>query len=150
MFTKIFMALILSLALTSQTLAAGSSSSSTKKTSTYDIAEKAVKAGDYKRAIPLLRKVVAKNSNHYDALNYLGFSHRKLGENSIALGYYKKVLSMKPKHRGANEYLGELYLTEGKLELAKEQLAKLDKICLFGCEEFDDLKAAIEAYSKNK
>ncbi|MAF49787.1 MAG: tetratricopeptide repeat protein [Rhodospirillales bacterium] len=148
MFNKILMALVLSLALASQTWAAGSTSKSTKRTSTYDIAEKAVKAGDYKRAIPLLRKVVANKPDHYNALNYLGFSHRQLGENDIALDYYKKVLAMKPDHRGANEYLGELYLKEGKLDLAKQQLAKLDKICTFGCEEFDDLEASIKVYSE--
>ncbi|MCH7486630.1 MAG: tetratricopeptide repeat protein [Proteobacteria bacterium] len=147
MLNKVLMAFVLSLALATQTWAAGSSSKSTKRASTYDIAEKAVKAGDYKRAIPLLRKVLAKNSNHYDAMNYLGFSHRQLGENDIALDYYKKVLAMKPEHRGANEYLGELYLKEGKLDLAKKQLARLDKICTFGCKEFDDLKAAIKVYS---
>ena len=64
------------------------------------------------------------------------------------LDYYKKVLAMKPDHRGANEYLGELYLKEGKLDLAKQQLAKLDKICTFGCEEFDDLEASIKVYSE--
>ena len=146
MFNKVLMAFVLSLTLATQTWAAGSSSKSTKRTSAYETAEKAVEAGDYKRAIPLLQKVVAKNSNHYDALNYLGFSHRQLGENDISLRYYKKVLAMKPDHRGANEYLGELYLNEGKLDLAKKQLAKLDKICTFGCKEFDDLKAAIEVY----
>ena len=127
MFNKVLMAFVLSLTLATQTWAAGSSSKSTKRTSAYETAEKAVEAGDYKRAIPLLQKVVAKNSNHYDALNYLGFSHRQLGENDISLRYYKKVLAMKPDHRGANEYLGELYLNEGKLDLAKKQLAKLDK-----------------------
>jgi tetratricopeptide (TPR) repeat protein len=147
MFNKVLMAFVFSLALVTQAWAVGSTSKSTKRTSTYDIAEKAVKAGDYKTAIPLLQKVVAKNSNHYDALNYLGFSHRQLGENDIALDYYKKVLAMKPGHRGANEYLGELYLKEGKLDLAKKQLAKLDKICTFGCKEFDDLKAAIKVYA---
>ena len=148
MFSKVLMALVFSLALATQAWAVGSSSKSTKRTSTYDIAEKAVKAGDYKTAIPLLREVVAKNSNHYDALNYLGFSHRQLSENDIALDYYEKVLAMKPDHRGANEYLGELYLKEGKLDLAEKQLAKLDKICTFGCKEFDDLKTAIKAYSE--
>ncbi len=148
MFNKVLMAFVFSLALVTQTWAAGSKSKSTKRTSTYEIAEKAVKAGDYKRAIPLLQKVVAKNSKHYDALNYLGFSHRQLGENEISLRYYKNVLAMKPDHRGANEYLGELYLKEGKLDLAKQQLAKLDKICTFGCKEFDDLKAAIKVYAE--
>lgn len=143
------LAVVLTLGLVSTAMAAGSRSSSVPKkaVSTFDIAEKAVKAGSYNRAIPLLKKVIAKNPNHYDALNLLGFSHRQLGENDIALGYYKKVLAMNPDHKGANEYLGELYLKEGKLDLAKKQLARLDKICTFGCKEFDDLKAAIKAYA---
>ena len=143
------LAALLTFGLVSAAMAAGTSSKSTprKAASTYDIAEKAVKAGDYKRAIPLLKKVVAKNPKHYNALNYLGFSHRQLGQNDISLGYYKKVLAMNPDHRGANEYLGELYLKEGKLDLAKKQMARLDDICTFGCKEFDDLKAAIKAYA---
>ena len=149
MLIRYVLAFVLTVGLASAAMAVGSPSKSTpakKAATTYDIAEKAVKAGDYKRAISLLKTVVAKNPNHYDALNYLGFSYRKLGENDISLGYYKKVLAMKPDHRGANEYLGELYLKEGKLDLAKKQLARLDDICTFGCEEFDDLKAAIKAY----
>ena len=149
MLIKYVLAVVLTFGLVSQAMAAGTTSKSTprKAASTYDIAEKAVKAGDYKRAIPLLKKVVAKNPKHYNALNYLGFSHRQLGQNDISLGYYKKVLAMNPDHRGANEYLGELYLKEGKLDLAKKQLARLDDICTFGCKEFDDLKAAIKAYA---
>jgi tetratricopeptide (TPR) repeat protein len=149
MVSRYILAAVLSLGLVSVAMAASTPSTSEpeKVVSTFDIAEKAVKAGDYKRAIPLLKEVIAKNPNHYDALNYLGFSHRQLDENDIALGYYKKVLAMNPDHRGANEYLGELYLKEGKLELANKQLATLDKLCFFGCKEFDDLKAAIEVYS---
>lgn len=146
MLIRFALALVLTIGLASVALAAGSTSTSTPSASAFDSAEKAVNAGEYERAITLLQKVVAKDPNHYDALNYLGFSHRQLGENDISLGYYKKVLAMKPDHLGANEYLGELYLKEGKLELAKEQLARLDKLCFFGCEEFDDLKAAVEAY----
>ncbi len=147
MLIRYALAFVLTVGLASAAMAAGTPSKSKKAASTYDIGEKAVKAGDYKRAIPLLKKVVAKNPNHYDALNYLGFSHRQLGENDTALGYYKKVLVMNPDHRGANEYLGELYLKTGKLDLAKKQLARLDKICTFGCKEFDDLKAAIKVYA---
>ncbi len=146
MLIRYALALVLTIGLASVALAVGSTSTSTPPDSTFDSAEKAVNAGEYERAITLLQKVVAKDAKHYDALNYLGFSHRQLGENDISLGYYKKVLAMKPDHLGANEYLGELYLKEGKLELAKEQLAKLDKLCFFGCEEFDDLKAAVAAY----
>ena len=145
------LAVVLTLGLVSTAMAAGSSSSSKRPSaqppSTYQLGVKAVKAKDYNRAIPLLQKVVARNPNHADALNYLAFSHRQLGDNDIALPLYKKVLAMNPDHRGANEYLGELYLKEGKLDLAKKQMARLDDICTFGCKEFDDLKAAIKAYA---
>ena len=147
MLIKYVLAAVLTFGLASAAMAAGTPSKSKKAVSTYDIGEKAVKAGDYKRAIPLLKTVVAKNPKHYDALNYLGFSYRQLGENDISLGYYKKVLAMNPDHRGANEYLGELYLKKGNLDLAKKQLARLDDICTFGCKEFDDLKAAIKVYA---
>ncbi len=147
MLIRYVLALVLTVTLASAALAAGSpSTSKAPKQSTYEVAEKAVKAGDYNRAIPLLQQVLAKNPNHYDALNYLGFSHRQLGHDDISLDYYKKVLAMKPDHRGANEYLGELYLKSGQVDLAKQQLARLDKICTFGCSEFNDLKAAIKAY----
>ncbi|MFQ5623486.1 MAG: tetratricopeptide repeat protein [Paracoccaceae bacterium] len=146
MLKTIIAAMALSLALAAQGWAAGSSSSSVKRTSTYDTAVKAVDAGQYRTAIPLLKKVVAKNPKHYDALNYLGFSHRQLGDYDTAFAYYKKVLTAQPRHRGANEYLGELYLKLGKPELAKQRLAVLRKACKLGCEEYDDLKAAIEAF----
>jgi hypothetical protein len=44
-------------------------------------------------------------------------------------------------------YVGEwLNLQMGDLGKAKAQLAKLDKLCFFGCEEYDDLKRAIAEY----
>ena len=103
-----------------------------------------IEDGKYDMALDLLQRI--KNQNQPRVLNFIGFTHRRLGHNDIALGYYKKVLAMNPDHRGANEYLGELYVKEGKLDLAKKQLAKLDKICSSGCKEFDDLKVAINTY----
>ena len=103
-----------------------------------------IEDGKYDIALDLLQRV--KDQNQARVLNFMGFTHRHLGHNDIALGYYKKVLAMNPDHRGANEYLGELYVKEGKLDLAKKQLAKLDKICPSGCKEFDELKVAIDTY----
>jgi len=56
------------------------------------------------------------------------------------------ALELKPDHRGANEYLGELYLQMGKLEKAEEQLARLDKICFFSCQELSEIQKAIQMY----
>ena len=83
-------------------------------------------------------------------LNYLGFSHRKLGNYEEAERYYLRALEIEPEHRGANEYIGELYLETDRPELAEERLQVLDDACFFGCEEYDELKEAIEAYKAAK
>ena len=50
-------------------------------------------------------------------------------------------LKIDPNHKGINEYLGELYVKTGRMELAKERLAIL-KNCK--CEEYSELKEVIE------
>jgi tetratricopeptide (TPR) repeat protein len=147
MLIKYLMAVVISFVVVSVAMAAGGSSSSTKpKDGYYEQGVKAVKSADYKKAIKLFNKVVATKPTNADAWNYLGLSNRKLKKFDQALSAYQKALAIDPKHRGANEYLGELYLQTGEPEKARERLNKLDDICFFGCEEFDDLKAAILAY----
>lgn len=116
----------------------------------YEAAEKAVKAGDFKRAIGLLEPMYKAQPKNADVLNMLGYSHRKLGEIDKAMAYYTAALKEDPKHRGAHEYLGELYLMMGNLAKAEEHLAKLDDLCFFGCAEYTDLKNAIAAYKAKK
>ncbi|MDH3595057.1 MAG: tetratricopeptide repeat protein [Rhodospirillales bacterium] len=107
-----------------------------------------VDKGSYAEALPLLARAVAAEPKNADAYNYLGYSHRKLGDTEAALGFYRKALEIKPTHLGANEYLGELYLELGDLKKAEERLAVLDTACFFGCDEYSDLKEAIKAYKK--
>ncbi len=144
MLIRYLLAFVIRVGLVSAAMDAGSSSSS--KPSKLEVAEKEIKTGNYNRAIELLQKVVANDSQNADAWNYLGFSQRKLKRFDQALVAYQKALAIDPQHRGANEYLGELYLQTGNLEKAKERLKKLDDVCFFGCEEFDDLKEAIKVY----
>ena len=145
MIIRYLLAFVLSVGLASAAMAAGSSSSSSKPSKLAD-AETAIEAGDYGRAIDLLQKVIAGDSENADAWNFLGFSHRNLKSLDEALVAYQKALAIDPEHRGANEYLGELYLQTGNLAKAKERLEILDDACIFGCEEFDDLKQAIKTY----
>ncbi len=147
MLIKYALAVVLTLGLVSAAMAAGTSSKSTpRKAGDYELGVKAVKAANYGKAIKMLRKVVAAKPGNADAWNYIGFSHRKLKKFDQALTAYRKALAIDPNHRGANEYLGELYLQTGDLAKAKERLKKLDDVCTFGCDEFDDLKAAVKAY----
>ena len=145
MFIRYLLAFVLTVGLGSAAIAAGSSSSSSKPSKLAD-AEIAIEAGDYSRAIGLLEKVIASDPQNADAWNFLGFSQRNLKRLDQALDAYRKALAIDPEHLGANEYLGELYLQTGDLEKAKERLEKLDDVCTFGCDEFDDLKQAIKAY----
>ena len=135
---------------TSNVLAAGSSSSSkkTKQASQYDQAVSAVNAGAYKRALRMLEGVVGTEPGNADAWNYIGFSHRNLKQYDKALAAYNKALAIDPKHRGAREYLGELYLMSGDVAKAEEQLRELNSICFFGCEEYNELKAAIAKHKQ--
>lgn len=136
-------AAVLAAGLTSPVLAMGKSDDGAMSKGGYTEAEKAVKAREYRRAIGMLQAVVAKQPKNVDALNYLGYSHRQLGQYKQSLVYYRRALTIDPNHRGANEYLGQLYLRTGNVKGARAQLAKLEKICPRGCEERDSLRAAL-------
>ena len=109
----------------------------------YDEAEKAVKAKQYERAIEQLRAVLAAEPRNVNALNYMAYSHRELGRYNEALGFYQSALAIDANHRGANEYLGQLYLKMGRVAEARAQLAKLERLCGRGCEEYESLRAAM-------
>ncbi len=128
--------------------AAGSTSPSSTQSvaDSLDKAESAIDAGNYQDAIPILEDMLEEDAENANAYNLLGFAFRNLGDYGKSETYYDQALTIDPKHKGANEYLGELYLKLGQLEKAEAQLARLDDICTFGCEEYDDLKAALETY----
>jgi Flp pilus assembly protein TadD len=116
----------------------------------YTQAEYFVKAGQCGEAIPLLKKVTAKEPKHTDALNYLGYCHRKTGKTTEAMACYQEALKLDPNHLGALEYLGELYLMLKDLPNAEAQLAKLKVLCPQSCEQREDLEDAIAAYKAAK
>jgi len=108
-----------------------------------------IKASDYAGALAELRDL-AEDTQQADVYNLLGFTLRKTGDFKTSLTYYTKALELKPDHKAAREYLGELYVETGNIEKAKEQLAVLAKLCPGGCEEREDLQKAISAKSASK
>ena len=110
-----------------------------KKLEEKDKMDRATKL--YSKALKKLEKAYKSDKNNPDILNYLGFTLRKTGKLEEAEKYYLAGLKIKPEHNGINEYLGELYVNTGRLELAKERLAVL-KNCK--CEEYSELKEIIE------
>lgn len=83
--------------------------------------------------------------------NLMGFSLRKAPAPDLdaAERYYAEALRIDPKHLGALEYSGELYLMKGDLAKAEQRLVALDKACFLPCEEYQDLKRAVQNYKAN-
>jgi Flp pilus assembly protein TadD len=102
-----------------------------------------VKAKEWASAIADLNGMIDKGVQHADVYNLLGFSLRKSGDLATAYTFYRKALEFDPAHRGALEYLGELYVERGELAKAREHVVLLRKLCPQGCEELEDLEKAI-------
>jgi tetratricopeptide (TPR) repeat protein len=128
--------------------AAGSSSSEpAAQPDLYKKAKGLVDDEEYAKAIPLLQKSIQQKGEYADALNLLGYSNRKLGDMTKAMTYYTKALNKEPKHLGANEYMGELYLEMNDLPKAEERLAVLKSAC-GDCDEYEDLEDEINDYKE--
>lgn len=102
------------------------------------------KAGEHEEAIAKLKSLNMPNSAN--VLNYLGYNTRKLGNVDEGIRYYKQALAINPKHRGANEYLGEAYLMKNDLASARRQLGRLASICGVQCDEYKQLAEHISAF----
>ena len=97
-------------------------------------------------AVDELKKVNDPSSADWN--NLMGYSLRKTDPANYrsAERFYNDALQIDPKHRGALEYSGELYLMTGNLPLAEERLARLDKACFMPCDEHADLKKAVARF----
>ena len=95
----------------------------------------------YLKAYDKFEKAYSKNKKNPDILNYLGYTLRKTGNLEKAEKFYLEGLKLDSGHLGINEYLGELYVQTGRIELAKERLEVLNGC---KCEEYDELKELIE------
>ena len=113
-------------------------------------AQKEIKAKNYDGAIKTL--LAANEPNSADWNNLLGYAQRKKSSPDLnaAERYYQAALKIDPKHRGALEYYGELFLMKNDLPGAEQMLARLNKVCFFSCEEYRDLKAAITKYKSTR
>jgi tetratricopeptide (TPR) repeat protein len=97
--------------------------------------------GRYAEAIEALD--LLQNPNTAEALNYRGYATRKLGRIDEGIGYYLQSVALDPNYTLVREYLGEAYVIQGKLDLAKEQLAEIEKRCGTTCEPYGDLAEVI-------
>lgn len=78
----------------------------------------------YAKALVSFSQAVELDDTLYEAWNYVGYTHRKLGDYDDALAAYGKALALKPGYPDALEYRGEAYL--GLSRVADAQQAYLD------------------------
>lgn len=107
---------------------------------TYVAAVGLINEHRYDEAIARLDSALWAAGPHPDILTYLGFANRKLSRFDRAEDYYRAALAVAPDHRGALEYYGELKVERGDLAGARANLARLDRLCGFGCYEADELR----------
>jgi len=140
---KLFRLFISACLLVSSVVFAGDSSPPTPRDGELEKAKTAIARKDWAGAQALLEAYTVANPRSADGFNLLGYSLRNQKKYDESLVSYKQALTLDPKHKGAHEYIGIAYIQMGQLDKAKEHLASLDKICVFSCEEYRDLKKAI-------
>ena len=140
---------LLALSLVGPSQAADSTPASPESTWLAD-SRASIKAEKYDQAIKQLQ--TANETSSADWNNLLGYSLRKKQPPDLigAEKYYQAALKIDPNHRGALEYYGKLKLINNDLPGAQALLARLDKACTFGCEEYSDLKAAVQKFKPSK
>jgi tetratricopeptide (TPR) repeat protein len=107
-----------------------------------DYAYALARDGRYQEALATLD--LMRNPNTAEALNYRGYATRKLGRVDEGIGYYQQAVALDPDYTLVREYLGEAYVTQGKLDLARDQLQEIEKRCGTTCEPYEDLAEAID------
>ena len=129
---------------------AGSGSSSPGEDDALGEARTLISEERYEEALLLLEEAADADPDDADVWNLVGFTYRKLERYEPAMEGYARALAIDPEHAEAIEYLGELYLALDDLPQAEEQLAKLGAICGSGCDEYDELKEAIDSYKASR
>ena len=74
----------------------------------YSMAVSLIHNEKYAMATAYLNRALKNSTHNAHVLNYLGYTHRMLGDYPGSLDFYQRALAINPDHKGAHEYLGEL------------------------------------------
>lgn len=107
-------------------------------------AEYYLATGKYSQSLQVLGGVLTRHPQNADAYCYRGFAYQNLGDTQKARENYQRALLINPAHLGALKYMGELYLQDGKLDDAMQQMLAIRAVCGDqSCEELDELQSSI-------
>ncbi len=85
----------------------------------YDAARELAYAGRYEDAQGVLRVMPDQNDDR--VLTYWGFTHRKLGNLTLANTFYEQAIKTNPDNILARSYMGQGYVEEGRTDMAVAQ-----------------------------
>lgn len=125
---------------------AGSESKPAATSSDYRRALAAIDGGRFGDAIAAMESHLKRRPDDADGHNWLAYAYRKSGRLDPAFEHYRRALELMPGHLGAHEYIGEAYLQAGQPDKAAWHLGELARLCASSCEQYFDLKKAIERY----
>lgn len=87
-------------------------------------AEYALFAFDLNRAVAALESAFKLDRNNYELAYFLGETHFNEGDTEAALGYFARVLELKPDHYEGLVYSGVIHHERGNMERAEEYLKR--------------------------
>jgi tetratricopeptide (TPR) repeat protein len=102
-------------------------------------------AGYYRDALETFAAIG--NKNDAMVLTMMGYATRKLGDADTGIALYHQALAIDPDNVNTHEYLGEGYLTQGRIDLAEVELNTLERLCGTACEQYQDLLKAMDGGS---
>ena len=108
-----------------------------------------INQGKYEEAKLNLLEIIKKDEEDAEAYNLLGYTERQLQNYIPAIKFYQRAISINNDFIGAHHYIAMAYLELDDIEKAKYHLNQLDLICLFGCEDYFEVKNKIKFYEAN-
>lgn len=100
-------------------------------------------AGNLDAAADTLETALAVDPRNRAAFVTLGQVSLARGLSGKAIRFYREALLLEPNDIAALAGQGEAYVAKGALERARQNLAKVRKLCVKGCSEATTLAASI-------
>ena len=89
----------------------------------YENVRELAYAGRYDEALVVLAQMPAEDDR---TLTYLGFTKRKMGNTQAAMDYYTRAIEVNPANNLARSYMGQGFVTQGRLTDAVAQLREIE------------------------
>ncbi|WP_374147223.1 tetratricopeptide repeat protein [Sphingomonas sp. 28-63-12] len=100
-------------------------------------------AGNLDAAAETLETALAVDPRNRAAFVALGDVAETRGLSGKAIRFYREALLLEPNDVAALQGQGQAYVSKGAIERARQNLAKIRKICVRGCTEATTLAAQI-------